>query len=182
MFFLKVWRDPRRLLMSAILAAAIAFYCIVCVSLAFAADAVASTNSVPWGDWLVSFITAPNVTAALVTIIAGLIGKATPPAFRAFITPDRISAAVSYALAAGADAARGKTLDIPTINSTLDLAEKWIIANEPKIAAQLGGALRPWLLAEIGQQAAVPPEAVVGVPGASRIAKINAPLPDPITQ
>ena len=125
-----------------------------------------SAPVVPWGDWLARLLNSPGTETLVVAIIGSIIAR--------FVRNGPVAAqidqvavnSVNYAFASVAQAEKGKTVDLPTGNALLNVAEQYAIANAPKIVAIMGNTLRPKLLARISAISNIQPDATPTALGA----------------
>jgi hypothetical protein len=129
------------------------------------ADAGAVTVVIPYGKWVAQFLTSAESFAILV--IGGVVAKWAPAYVKSLLTEQVITNAVDYAFGAVAGAIKGRELDLATTNALINAAVSYAVANEPKIAAWLGGALRPAILAKLSSLGAMPASASAADVGAA---------------
>lgn len=151
-----------RSLKHALAAAAVAALAILTLNVPFAAaDTVGlvtpSLQAIPWGKWLSDALMGSEAT--IVLVVGALVAKYVPAGYRLFLTQSVIQEAVHYAVATVSGAVMHDVWSVQTTNSVIAQAEAYVIANEKKFADQLGGLLRPKIVAEAAKLGLVPAEA-----------------------
>lgn len=82
-----------------------------------------------------------------------------PAALQQYLTNQLLAKGVDYAMGVVQGAVRGKELSFSTINPVLEQAERYAVANGPKLAAWLRATLKPKLMARLSAIGALPAEA-----------------------
>lgn len=147
----------RTLVAAAMLAAsftlmpAVAFHTLAATAPA-ASDTVAVTTpatvAVPYGDWITLFL--GWARDGLLALASLAVARFAPAAIKTLLTEQVLGRAIDYAIAAIDGAVKGRAVDLTTTNLLLAAAEKYVVANAPKLAKSIGDMLRPKLLARLG--------------------------------
>ncbi len=112
-----------------------------------AAGSGPSPVSVPIGDWIASVL--GWARDGMIALAMAVVARYVPAPLRQYLTNQVLAKAVDYAIAAVDGAEKGKTLDLPVTSAVLTVAEKYVIASAPGLAARLGPILRSMLLARV---------------------------------
>lgn len=122
-----------------------------------ALQAAAAPVSIPYGDWIA--VVLGWARDGLIALAGLAVARFLPSVVRQYLTNEVLAKAVDYAIAAVDGAEKGKTMTLPVTSAVLTLAERYVVAAAPDLAAKIGPMLRSKLLARVS--AATPVAAAV---------------------